>query len=224
MKKLSLLFITFLLFATACSVKVPLKPEVFQTSKKVGLILVNNPINNYRAGSQGLLDVALTQGNKYQEGLEVAAEAAQINNKIKDLYMACYKSHGKDISLINETLDLVNMTKYTKPSGTKLKYYKYDLRYLKAKYQIDELIVADAKYGILINYYGFIELNRMGLCNLNSAIVNLDDNSLEYQNKVASNIPITGKWKTPPNYEKLTHSIEQAISEVCSNEKAKFEF
>lgn len=225
MKKLSfLLILSLILITTSCAVKVPLKPEVFKSSKRVGLILVNNSINNYRAGSQGLLDVAITQGNKYQEGLEIASKAVELNKKLKELYINCYKYHGKDITIINESIQLTSLTKYNKPSGSRLKYFKYDLRSLKEKYQIDELIIADAKYGIIINYYGFIELSRFGLCDLSSSIVNLDDNSLEYSNKITSNIPITGKWKMPPNYEKLTNSITQAVVEVCNKEKVKFKF
>lgn len=218
--KLIILF-TIFLFLTSCVTKIPLSKSYFNSDKKVGVILVKNNIANYKQGSQGLLDMALTPGNKYKEPLESVDKEITIIEKINNLYKSIYNSKGKELVVIDEKIDFDSLNKFLKPKKSKKKYYKYNIMYLKEKYDIDELLFVEVKYGVLVSYYGFIETGRFGYCQIASEIINLDDNSYLYKGISTSNEVIKGKWKNPPKYEELKTSIERAISKSIQMEKSK---
>ena len=65
MKKLFLLSLLALFFIS-CQVQVPLSADYWTKTSKVGIMVNVNPAAKFRQGSQGLLDLALTSGDKYQ--------------------------------------------------------------------------------------------------------------------------------------------------------------
>lgn len=219
--KLTIIIIFIILFAAGCAVNVPLSADYFQSEKKVGIIQITNDINIFKEGSQGLLDMALTPGNKYREPLDIVDK--EINPKIiiSELYQEIYNVNNKPLQIIDDTIDFTNLEKFQKPESEK-DFYKFDIRYLKTKHNIDELLFVYVNYGLLISYYGFIETGRAGYCQVSSEIINLDDNSLIYKNQSISKEAMKGKWKTPPLYENLKNSIKKAIDSSIQLEKSKF--
>jgi hypothetical protein len=222
--KVKLLLLMLLPFVCAsCASKIPLTKNYFSSEKRVGIIQIETPINNYREGSQGLLDIAVTQGDKYAKALQIADKNLKATERIYNGYIDHYTDKGKELIVIDTIIDFERLNTFSKPSGTKKKYYKYNINFLKDQYNIDELLLVETHYGLLISYYGFIEIGRFGHCQIFSQIIDLNDNSLLFKGKTAVNNPINGNWNAPPDYDNLVYSIERAIKSVIRNEKAKLQ-
>jgi hypothetical protein len=58
---------------------------------------------------------------------------------------------------------------------------KKDYRNLKTTNNVDEIMFVKVKYGILVSYYGMIELDKQGYVNTATEVVDLNDNSLLQQ-------------------------------------------
>ena len=211
------LFLVGLLFLS-CVTKVPLTSDYFQNNKKVGVIYNIDTINVYREGQQGLLDMALAHGAKYKQPLAIVDKTANPYEKIRNTYQFLFNQKNKPLQHIDFEYDVKKLSKFAKPSNSDKKYHKYDLRKLKSE-GIDELLIVNVKYGLLVSYYGFIETAIQGYCRINSEIVNLTDNSVIYKNFSMGKEKVRGKWKTPPNYDNLRNSIQNAIDKTLSLEK-----
>ncbi|MFL0102041.1 hypothetical protein [Tenacibaculum maritimum] len=204
----------------SCAVKMPLPSNYYSNQKKVGVIYLIDSIGVYKQGAQGLLDMALTAGKRFKEPLSIVDKKINPNNDIKDLYRQLFKTKGKPLNEIDFKYSIEKLTKFEKPSSSKKKYHKYDLRFLKNK-GIEELLIVDVQYGLLVSYYGMIETGKMGNCRIDSEIIDLSDNSIVFKDFTNSVEKIKGKWKTPPEYENLANSISGAITKTIGLEKTK---
>jgi hypothetical protein len=197
---------------------VPIDKSFYSNQKKTGIIYSIDSIGVFREGAQGILDIAITPGNKYSKALLEVDKHINPMERIKEFYSDLLTSKGKTFTEINFNIKNKNLPKFDKPSSTKKKYYKYDFRDLKKK-GIDEVIIVQVKYGIVVSYYAMIETGRAGYSNISTSIVDLHDNSLLYKNSNVSKHEITGKWKLPPYYKKLKKTIQMAITESIEKEK-----
>jgi hypothetical protein len=72
------------------------------------------------------------------------------------------------------------------------KYSKKDYRNLKTTNNVDEIMFVKVKYGILVSYYGMIELDKQGYVNTATEVVDLNDNSL-YNKTLQTAAKMNGK-------------------------------
>lgn len=194
----------------------------FSGDKKIGIIVVRNDIETYKEGSQGLLEHALTLGVKFKEPLKVIEKRLNAKNLFLQTYKTIYSKKGIDLIEIEGTLTFEYLDAFSKPRRSEKKYSKYDYRFIKDKYEVDELIVADIKNGLLIDYYGVIVVEKNGYCSISTEIIDLNDNSLFYKNTSEGKIKVEGKWDTPPNYDNLYYPIRKAIENSILIEKMNF--
>lgn len=222
MKTKIFLIILLALCLTSCGVaKISLASDYFINDKKLGIIQVKQDIGIFRQG-QGILDRAISSGNKYKEPLETVDKEIKPNEKIVKLYQDIFSSKGKNIVAVNDSIDIQYLEKFKAPKSSKI-YYTYDLRHLKSKHNIDELLLVDIKYGLFISYYGMIELSKKGYCNISSTIINLEDNSILSNKSPSIGLwKLKGEWNTPPNYNNLKESIAISINNAIQTEKVKF--
>ncbi|AUP79239.1 hypothetical protein [Flavivirga eckloniae] len=213
--------IIILITISSCAVKMPLSDNYYTNQKKVGVVYLIDSIRVYREGSQGLLDVALTPGKRFKEPLQIVDKKINPTNEIKGLYEGIFSAKGKPLKEIQFDYDVKKLKKFEKPSSSKKKYHKYDLRSLKDK-GVDELLIVSVSYGLLVSYYGMIETGKKGNSHIASEIIDLTDNSIVFKGYSDSVEKIKGKWKTPPEYENLANSISNAISKTINLEKTKF--
>lgn len=185
-----------------CGANKQLSRKYYESKKKVGIVQIVDTIGMYRVGSQGLLDIAFTQGKKYMEGLGVIDEVVNPSEKIVNLYRDVLDGNGKEYKDVEYQL-------FSLAQSNKIN--KGDCEFLKRTMGIDELMVVKVKYGLMVQYYGFVELARYGMCNILTKIINLDDNSTIYKRKSYRIEKIKGKWKTPPQYENLRNAVKNAI-------------
>ncbi|WP_304343029.1 hypothetical protein [Chryseobacterium koreense] len=211
--------IALLLLLTSCQVQVPMNAEYLKKPSRVGLYVNVSEPQKYREGSQGLLDLALTSGDKYQPVLDLAKKQLDPKQKLIDMYSEILRSKGKEVVIIDEKFDPKNVQKFKDEKAEGKKYSNIDFRPLKDKYQIDEVAFINLNWGLMISYYSMIETGRAGYVNFDNRLVNLADNSLYFANDNMKNVPINGKWNVGPNYENAINKISETLNQAIEVEK-----
>lgn len=217
--KLAICFL-FLATITSCVTTMPLNQQ-FYNSKKVGVIVQVDSIGMARVGGQGLLDVALTSGNRFSEPLKQIEPKFNLQEKMEAEVAAILKSKNKQFQFITETVNYTALDKFEKPNSDK-KYSKRDFRKLIATNNVDEILYVKVKYGILVSYYGMIELDKQGYTNITSELVDLSDNSLLGLETFQTATKMQGNWKKGDDYANLTNAIQEAIDKSLVTFKTKF--
>ena len=204
--------------------------NLFDINKKTGIIIINGGISTYIINSDanlamfGMLGSLLsergnayesTEGRRFKEALTVVEKRLNIKNIFLQTYKSIYNKKGIDVIKIKGKLTLEYLDPFKKPRRTKKKYSQYDFRFIKEKYNVEQLIVVDVKYGLLLN------INN-GICEFDTRIIDLEDNSLLYRNSSLGNIDVEGKWNTPPKYDNLYNAIRKAIENAILLEKINF--
>lgn len=210
MKK-SLLILFFAIIFSSCKSTLPLN-QSFYDSGKVGVVLQMDSISMAKEGGQGLLDMALTPGNRFTEALLDVDSQISAKVSIKNKISRILGSKGKAFKFIEEPIDYEQLDKFKKPNS-KYKYSKLDYREFKTKYNVDELWILDVDYGLLVSYYGFVELDKKGFVFINSEVINLNNNVLLQKNTFQSKAKIDGNWKGGEEYSNLKEAVEEAIKE-----------
>lgn len=218
---LSALFTLVFLLTSSCAVKkYSVSPGFYTSGKDLGLILVTNDITTRRSGASGL-GAALINYNKYDAPLEAVAPKLDPEKKFRRMYLSLFESKGKNISLVDDMFDKDQFAEYRAPDKNK-KYYEYDIRSLKEKHNVDELMIVTVDYGLNQNYSGAFEAGKGGYAHVISNIVDLNDNSIIYKGESWGNGKLKSKWDTPPDYEFLREAIDAAINQAVEIEKAKY--
>ncbi len=212
--------ILLLLTVTSCITTLPLNQQ-FYNSKKVGVIVQVDSIGMAKAGGQGLLDMALTPGNRFTELLRKIEPTFKLNETVKAEITNMFNSKNKQFQFIDEKVDYQKLNKFEKPNSDK-KYSKKDFRNLKTTNNVDEIMFVKVKYGILVSYYGMIELDKNGYVNIETEVVDLSDNSLLQQETFQTVAKMNGNWKKGEDFENLKNSIQDAINSSMITLKTKF--
>lgn len=221
MKLLKLTFAAlFLLTLTSCFTTLPLNQQFYNT-KKVGLIIQVDSIGMAKAGGQGLLDMALTPGNRFTEPLKKIEPKFNLQEKMNAEISAILNAKNKQFQFITEKVNYVSLQQFDKPNGDK-KYSKKDFRNFRTGSNVDEVLYVKVKYGILVSYYGVIELDKQGYVNIETELVDLMDNSLLQQENFQTVAVMKGNWKKGDDYGNLTNSIQDAINNSLITLKSKF--
>lgn len=220
MKLIKLTFgIIFLLLITSCSTTLPLNQQ-FYNGKKVGVILQVDSIGMAKAGSQGLLEMAFTPGNRFKEPLQKVETRLNLNETLKAEITNVLNSKNKQFQFITEKFEYQSLNKFEKPNSDK-KYSKKDFRNLKTTNNLDEIMFIKVRYGLLVSYYGVIETGKQGYVNIGTEIVDLADNALLQQESMQSVANIKGNWKKGEDFENLKSSIQEAINNSVKTLKTK---
>ncbi|TDD94214.1 hypothetical protein [Flavobacterium cellulosilyticum] len=221
MKTLKITFaFLFVLTVTSCVTTMPLNQQFYSNNKKVGVILEVDSIGMAKAGSQGLLDMAFTPGNRFKEPLQKIEPKLNLNETLKTEITAILKSKNKQFQFITDKIDYQNLSKFEKPNSDK-KYSKKDFRNIKKSNNVDEIIFLKVRYGLLVSYYGVIEIGKQGYVNIGTEFIDLNDNSLLQQDNIQTVTNINGNWKKEEDYENLKTSIQEAINKSVISLKTK---
>lgn len=186
----------------------------------LGLVLVINDITTRRSGGSAL-GKAMINYHKYDAPLEAVDPKLDPEKKFRRMYLSLFESKGKNISLVDDMFDEDQFAKFVAPDKSK-EYFEYDLRPLKDKYNVDELMIVTVDYGLNQNYSGAFEAGKGGYSHVVSSIIDLDDNSIIYKGETWGNGKLKSKWDTPPDYEYLREAIDAAINQAVETEKTKY--
>jgi hypothetical protein len=221
-------FIGCLILLASCR-KAPISSEYFKSSSRTGLIIVPKLISTVASGSSGggLIGTVISESlapkkSKYDSALQILKPAIDPTQKIEQMYQDLYSQKGKALTILHDTINFTDFPKFP-PADTSRKYFKKDLRSLKATYDIDYLQISSATYGIYSRYSYGIETDRYGKLYIRTTIINLSDNSIFYRTSSIATSKIDGDWNIPPDYEPLKTSILKAVKVAIALEKQKYE-
>ncbi|MDT8402529.1 MAG: hypothetical protein RQ743_12610 [Bacteroidales bacterium] len=220
LKKITHLVLLALITCSCAVKKYTLEPAFYSSGSDLGLILVKNDISTRRSG-QSVLGAAVTNYTKYDGQLQAVDHKLDPERKFKTMYSNLFESKGKSFAVVDNQFDEEQFSEFEAPGGEK-KYYKADIRSLKDKYDVDELMIVIIDYGLNQNYSGMFEAGKGGYSHVISNIVNLNDNSLIYKGETWGNGRLEKNWDTPPDYEPLRVSIDAAINQAVEIERTKY--
>jgi hypothetical protein len=209
------------LMTFSCAVKkYSVSPGFYTSGSDLGLILVTNDITTRRSGGS-VLGKAMINYHKYDAPLEAVDPGLDPDKKFRRMYLSLFESKGKNISLVDDMFDKNQFAEFVAPDKNK-KYFEYDIRPLKEKYNVDELMIVTVDYGLNQNYSGAFEAGKGGYSHVVSNIVDLNNNSIIYKGESWGNGSLKSKWDTPPDYEFLREAIDAAINQAVETEKTKY--
>jgi hypothetical protein len=227
MYKKIIYFVSIISLTHACNPKVPLQSAYFNSPTKTGVIFISREIvhtgRSYGGAAGGIILMnQLKQGSKYGEALLSMAQEVNPTEKIRNFYMEVFAARGKKLVMIDEKA-IMNLEKFKAPDSGK-RYYKKDLRFLKEKYNIDELLIVTVRYGINSNYIYGVEIKRSGMTSISPEIVVMRDNSIFSKDHTSVAVKIIGPWNTPPYYENIRKAIFQSAEDALKVEEEKYTF
>src|SRR5579871_3706033 len=214
---LGLLWFTFIVEADAQKLKNA--TEYLQKKSRVGILLQTSIDHREKLGSHGgLVSVAMSassskKASKYDAPLKFVEPQVDPRAKLVTLYTNVLSKKGKEVVALNLNIDSLKLKEFEKPKD-KVKYFEQDLRFLKDKFALDEILVVVVDYGLKITYSYGMEIRRDGLCDIKSDMVDLATNSIIYKEFTHVTSHIHGDWDTPPQYENLKACIVEAVDEA----------
>ncbi len=209
------------LITFSCAVKkYSVSPAFYTSGADLGLIMVTNDITTRRSGGSAL-GKAMIDYHKYDAPLKAVDPKLDPDKKFRRMYMSLFESKGKNIIQVDDQFDKDQFDKFTVADKSR-KYFEYDIRPLKDKYNVDELMIVTVDYGLNQNYSGAFEAGKGGYSHVVSNIINLDDNSIIYKGETWGNGKLKSGWDTPPDYEYLREAIDAAINQAVEAEKTKY--
>lgn len=236
MKIILAIAVSALTFVNSIDGRAQLAPEkktFFNYQSKVGLVLIVDSIQYIKTKhtpvgmSFGIIPVTVSSkkkkpSSKYSHALKTVAAKVDPTQAIKDLYLNMYPLKQKTISLLEISID----SGATKFKGVKVEgkqYYKNDVRSLKDKLQIPEILVVHVQYGLISGYSLGIELYRNCFAIIETQLINLRNNQIIFKENTDRAINVNA-WNTPPNYDNLKNTISKAIEDAIERERKKYEW
>lgn len=176
-----------------------------------------------KAGSQGLLDIAFTPGSRFKKPLRSIEPKLNFKNTLKIEISKLLTSKNKAFAFIEENFDYKALKKFGQKGTETKKFSKKDFRTLKKEHNVDEILYLNARYGLLVQYYGFIEIGKQGYTNITTEIIDLEDNSLLQRERIFNTENIKGSWKKGnENYDNMKNAIQKSIEKSIATLKIKF--
>jgi hypothetical protein len=238
MRTIYLIMLVMISFKLCSAQRLRNSAAYFKTPGRVG-IYVATRIESPRHSSSGLGGL----GGAIGGALDAAANAAINKNKTLDkfdtvlykiddrlnpedtvlrVYELIYTLKGKTVVRLNDELDISSLPAFQSHDKAK-KYSSVDVRSLKDKLQLDEVLVVFVEYGVKASYKYGMEISRNGRCEITSELVSTSDNSLAMQNTSFAYERVKGEWNVPPDYANLARTIKMAIRECIGREKLEYD-
>lgn len=200
-----------LVFLNSCAISIPVNQNFYSNDKKLGIIVHIEDIALTQMGSRGLLDLALTPGNRFKEPLDSIAPNFDFREKVKSEMNSIMNRRGKKFEFLPDDINIKTLYQFEAPKKSKLKYSKLDYRPLKEQYDVDEILIMHVKYGLAVGYYGMIETGKDGFAVIDAEIINLENNALLGRERFESFGKMKGNWKKD-NYSNLINAIHTAMN------------
>ena len=220
--KLGVIFSLIILIISCAPVRITTNPKLYDTSKKIGIIIVNDGISTFNYIEGKYIDSHGVDTKRFIEPLNVVSKRLNANSLFLQTYKIIFNKNNIEVKEIEGTLTFEYLDRFKKPKKTDKAYSIYDYQFIKEKFGVDRLIVAEVKYGLLLYKSGLIVVEKRGLCSISAEIIDLSDNSLLYKNESLAKILVEGKWNIPPDYDNLYYPIRKAIENSILIEKMNF--
>lgn len=208
--------ISFVTTLMSCIPRIPVNHENFISDKKTGVIVSLENIAVYNQGSGGVVDIALPRGKKFEEPLKEVEPKIIIKEKFEQEIVDILDFYKKPYVLLSDEVAISELEKFRDKKFGRA-YGGKDFRFLKETHGLDEVFVIEVLHGILVYYYGSIEIGRAGLAHVWLHWIDLEDNSIKMRENYRSISEIKGDWREGENYEKLKDAIQDAVDKAVKN-------
>ncbi|MBB1140423.1 hypothetical protein [Myroides sp. WP-1] len=210
----SLPIILILVLFSSCGPKqLTLNKVDYHAHNNVAVIIHQPTTYVGKGGSQGLLDMAVTPQTKYKEAVQLLSEAytSNIHNSIKEECQKIYDYTGKKYLILDSIATL--------PTTNIGKKEVIDYQYIKEKYKVDQVQEIWCTYGVMINYYGFIETDKYIFVSIDSVISDIERQQKLQQYNKQNKVKLKGKWQKNDYAifkESLNNNIKLSLREFNS--------
>ena len=219
--------LTTLMFTSCATLKpMELQPDFWQQSnKKVAVVVHELPKSAaYKAGNQGLLDVAINNAisNKFDnfiESLQFEPYSALAEDIEKE-----FDQRGFDATVVK--LDPKNIPALEKTAEQKKNPALFQMNLgavpdLKDKDLV--FIITSNQVGTTRSYYGFVPTSApQGLYGGIAHLVDVKTNEIKWWKPVNVVKPVSGKWDQPPSYPNVSQAVDLAVEASKQEYKKQF--
>ncbi|MFM9825656.1 hypothetical protein [Flavobacterium sp.] len=224
MKNLKLVLAFIVLFSvTGCITTVPISQEFYKGTKVGVIIQMNNDPSVIRAQTNGITRIITESDNKFHIGLSEIKSNFNFKESLKKEISNTLSSKNKSFEIISENFNDASLTKFEAPN-LEIEYPELDFRFMKGKYNVDEILFIKVhNYGLLLIYSGVLLATKKGHTLIDTQIIDLKDNSLLQQKRFETNTKIKGSWKGEGDYKNLQTSIQKTIDKSVLKIKQKLQ-
>ena len=221
MKHLFVGFTVLLLVAlTGCAPQpVKMDPAFWSaTGKTIGVAISKVPTPTaHKGGSQGLLDLAINNAIAGPLELRLSTLDTHAVHAVFSKIETGLRERGQ-IPIKLKTIDIAKLKDFVGPDNQD-RFHKKDLRGLVGSESVDVILLVQVKaIGTIRDYYGFIPTSTpAGYVYTEVSMVDADDNSLIWFEKISSVKDVEGQWDEPPNYKNLISSVNLAITKSAND-------
>lgn len=196
-----------------------LSGDFYQTQgKKIGVYFDDLPETNTTfpgAGCLLCLAAAATANSSLTKHVKTLPneELKTIKDEVKNVLA----DKGMQVISIDQPIDFKNLKK-VKSTDKNMYFAPKDMRPLKEKYGVDELVVIDFSFvGVQRSYSSYIP-NGGPLANVSGMLtmVNLDTNTYTIYQPISILVPVQGEWDEPPSFPGVTTSYYEALDRAKS--------
>lgn len=198
--------------ASAPQLPLPVSKEVMSAkTAKVGVAMTALPKVDTQFPGAGCL-LCLAAASLANNALTAHVQTLPYEDlpQLKDQVAKALRGKGLDARAIDEPLDLKNLPSF---SSKEPNFATKDFSALKAKYQVDRLVIIDiTAIGAWRDYSSYIPTSDPKAVLMGTGyMVNLSNNALEWYLPVAIRKSADQKWDEPPKFPGLTNAYFQAI-------------
>ena len=165
-----------------------------------------------KAGTQGLLMFMMNE--VMAQSIEKKIKILKVQSVVDSHYYEAFRQGLEHQGFqVRKSSDLLRKETLQKPPIDDSKHAPYDFRFLKEKFDVEyALVLEPISVGLIRHYYDCIPLGApKGYTDLLIYLVNLNSNLLEGYYHAVVKLPIEGEWDTPPEYDALMNSAQNAL-------------
>lgn len=197
--------------ATPPQPSLAVRTEALVAKPKVGIAMTPLPkVDTEFPGANCLLCLAAASvANKSLTAYVQTLPSAEVAQVKADL-AAALRAKGLDVVVIDEPIDL---TKLPEVSSAPVNFARRDFSSLKAKYQIDKLLLVDVTaLGVWRTYASYVPTSDpKAVLRGSSYLVDLTSNGYDWYLPLSLQKAAESAWDEPPKFPGLTNAYYQAI-------------
>ncbi|AZN67196.1 hypothetical protein DX910_01585 [Acinetobacter haemolyticus] len=196
-----------------------------QPNKKVAVVVYELPKSAaYKAGNQGLLDVAINNAisNKFDNFVE-SLQFEPYSTLAEDIEKE-FDQRGFDATVVK--LDPKNIPALEKTAEQKKNPAVFQMNLAAVPDLKDKdlvFIVTSNQVGTTRSYYGFVPTSApQGVYGGIAHLVDVKTNEIKWWKPVNVVKPVSGKWDQPPSYPNVAQAVDLAIEASKQEYKKQF--
>jgi hypothetical protein len=228
MKKIKTILALIVLFSmTSCVTTVPINQKFYKGTKVGVIIQMTNEPAVIKAQTSGTTEIITDPDNKYYIGISKIKSNFNFKESLKTEISNALTSKNKTFEIISDEFNDASLSKFESPNSFEspnlfVEYSKLDFRFMKEKYNVDEILFIKVhNYGLLLVYSGILLATKKCHTIIDTQIIDLNDNSLLQQKRFETNISIKGNWKGEKDYKNLQTAIQETIDNSIMKIKNK---